>query len=746
MDESHVIDVLKEKEFNIEQKVESVKPQKNIDPSRAISAQRVFLNSNLKLNKRVNNVNSKGHLMTPQEQILAYYANRAAEANSNSNKTNQNIANNGVNVTINGNPNLKIVKKGHNRCNSSGVGIAPSKLLQYKRAELEKTAVMVSPVTQITAPGTTKANDKNKFTFGCTQKLVFDHINNDPARPKLKSGEQRKKENIEKQEPQKITTDYQNYMNSGYNKGILKGVITATKPKQEDKEVKNDQTQICLGLDSTNSNDPAINEINVSGKMEQHLENLVVGKQVGQGAYATVKVAYHKGLDKKVALKIYDKTKLIEPQRQKSVQREIKIMERLSNPFIAKLYDAFDTQKQVVLVMELVRGMSLHGYLKSKSGRRLPEPEARRLFRQIVTGIGYCHGKSITHRDIKLENLLLDESNNIKIIDFGFSTCIPNTKKIKIFCGTPSYMAPEIVSRKEYAGPPADIWALGVLLYAMLCGTFPFKGDSDKDLYRRITRGYFEIPDHLSTFSKALLLRILQIDPERRPTADQILVDIWLNSPDPIPKSINSARKDEHPERSYSHDTLRRDKIPPKEQPSTHPQITNNVCAGGTVNNNFHIVNNITHIITYAKEGMSSASNSPRTKNSKIGSFIDNDIVNSILRLGYTNSDVAQQMQIENSHIHVLYNKIKEQREKQQIVPVQPQYVPSIGSGFNSRQNSTRSKSRPAGLVFDKEEEINNVGNGIHSNYKYSLGSARGKILSQKNLFNNTSPFVLNDH
>mmetsp|Transcript_12366 Transcript_12366/g.6147 ORF Transcript_12366/g.6147 Transcript_12366/m.6147 type:complete len:107 (+) Transcript_12366:68-388(+) len=105
-----------------------------------------------------------------------------------------------------------------------------------------------------------------------------------------------------------------------------------------------------------------------------------------------------------------------------------------------------------------------------------------------MSAVSYCHSKNVTHRDIKLENILMDEAHCIKLIDFGFSTRMPNDKKMRIFCGTPSYMAPEIVSKREYCGPPADIWACGVLLFAMLCGTFPYKGPNDRELYRKIIR------------------------------------------------------------------------------------------------------------------------------------------------------------------------------------------------------------------------------------------------------------------
>ena len=128
------------------------------------------------------------------------------------------------------------------------------------------------------------------------------------------------------------------------------------------------------------------------------------------------------------------------------------------------------------MVLEYVAGGSTHGFLKSKPNRRMSEDDARGIYRQLINALQYLHSKCIAHRDIKLENVMLDERRNVKLIDFGFSTCIPNEQKIKMFCGTPSYMAPEIIRKIEFCGPPTDIYASGVLLFAFFCGQFPFRG------------------------------------------------------------------------------------------------------------------------------------------------------------------------------------------------------------------------------------------------------------------------------
>ena len=141
--------------------------------------------------------------------------------------------------------------------------------------------------------------------------------------------------------------------------------------------------------------------------------------------------------------------------------------------------------------MEYAQGESLHAHLKAQPQRRFSEEKAKRIISQLLQTLAYLHQRNVTHRDIKRENIIIDKKGQIKLIDFGFCCCSSNDVKLKIFCGTPSYMCPEIVMKQEYIGPPTDIWASGVLFYAMLCGQFPFRGMTDKELYKKISRGAF---------------------------------------------------------------------------------------------------------------------------------------------------------------------------------------------------------------------------------------------------------------
>lgn len=264
-----------------------------------------------------------------------------------------------------------------------------------------------------------------------------------------------------------------------------------------------------------------------SNKTEHFKQLYKVGSKVGQGAYASVRVAIDLATNQKVAIKIYEKAKIKDLQRRKGVRREIEILERLSHKNIVKIIDTVESNNHVNIILEYVSGSSLHHFLKKHHERRLDEEVARQIFLPIVEAIAFCHQKSIVHRDIKLENILL-EGRVPKLIDFGFSTTFQVDRKVKMFCGTPSYMAPEIVSRVEYRGDKADVWALGVVLYTMLQGVFPFKGESDQELYTRIQSGEYTLFHEISKEAAALLQGLLTVDPELRPSAEEVLEFAWL--------------------------------------------------------------------------------------------------------------------------------------------------------------------------------------------------------------------------
>lgn len=186
----------------------------------------------------------------------------------------------------------------------------------------------------------------------------------------------------------------------------------------------------------------------------------------------------------------------------------------------------------VVYAFDVYSG-NLCQYVKSK--KRLSESETRRIFLQVLLGIEYMHDIGIIHRDVKLENILFDSNRNMKLVDFGFSVgCRDANKKLKIFCGTPSYMPPEIVMRKEYLGRPVDIWSLGVLLFACLCGHFPFVAKTYPELYKKIAAADLKIPDYLSSAARDLIRRLLHPDPLKRLSPAKARKHPWCSPMAPL--------------------------------------------------------------------------------------------------------------------------------------------------------------------------------------------------------------------
>lgn len=185
----------------------------------------------------------------------------------------------------------------------------------------------------------------------------------------------------------------------------------------------------------------------------------------------------------------------------------------------------FETPNDIVLVMEYVPGGELYNLIERQG--RMPEPEARKFFQEILSAVHYCHLHKVVHRDIKPENILLDEDTNIKISDFGLSSMLRDGEFLKTACGSPNYAAPELISGSAYCGPEVDIWSIGVVLYALLAGYLPFDEGNIPALFSKIKSASYEMPHHISPLAKDLISRMLAADPVARITAKQIQEHPW---------------------------------------------------------------------------------------------------------------------------------------------------------------------------------------------------------------------------
>lgn len=242
-----------------------------------------------------------------------------------------------------------------------------------------------------------------------------------------------------------------------------------------------------------------------------------------------------------MAIKTIEKEFLKDEYSKKKLLREIYILKKIKHVNVIRILEVFETEKQVLIVMEHAGGGDLLHYVKKK--KFLPEKEARTIFRQIVYGLAHIHSRSVLHRDIKLDNILLDSDGGVKICDFGVSKIIDKACAINDQCGTPAYIAPEIITNEGYKGFYVDHWSLGVLLYAMLCGTVPFKASSMKDLHTLIHKAKYTYPVWVSTSiiyiilcsigAQNLIDGLLKIKPEERLSLPEVLDHAWVNEDDP---------------------------------------------------------------------------------------------------------------------------------------------------------------------------------------------------------------------
>ncbi|XP_029877666.1 serine/threonine-protein kinase SIK2 isoform X1 [Aquila chrysaetos chrysaetos] len=246
---------------------------------------------------------------------------------------------------------------------------------------------------------------------------------------------------------------------------------------------------------------------------------------LGKGNFAVVKLARHRITRSEVAIKIIDKSQLDAVNLEK-IYREVQIMKMLDHPHIIKLYQVMETKSMLYLVTEFAKNGEIFDYLASHG--RLSESEARRKFWQILSAVEYCHGRKIVHRDLKAENLLLDNNMNIKIADFGFGNFYKSGEPLTTWCGSPPYAAPEVFEGQQYEGPQLDIWSMGVVLYVLVCGALPFDGPTLPILRQRVLEGRFRIPYFMSEECEHLIRRMLVLDPSKRLTIAQIKEHKWM--------------------------------------------------------------------------------------------------------------------------------------------------------------------------------------------------------------------------
>ena len=271
-------------------------------------------------------------------------------------------------------------------------------------------------------------------------------------------------------------------------------------------------------------------ERNINYSKNEISQYQIKGK-IGEGMFGKVKLGIHLLTKEKVAIKIFDKGKIKNEKEVEYIEREISILKKLNHYNTIKLYNIIQNENFIFLIQEYVPNGELLHFLENPENMNLTENHICKIYQQIISGIEYLHEIGIAHRDLKLENILLNRDKNIKIIDFGLSNKYnkENGELLQSSCGSPCYAAPEMIKGIQYHGLDTDIWSSGILLYLMLCKSFPFNDKNNSKLYQKILSGKFNLPNYLSNEAKDLLSKLLKVNPIERIKLDEIKKHPWFN-------------------------------------------------------------------------------------------------------------------------------------------------------------------------------------------------------------------------
>jgi len=262
-------------------------------------------------------------------------------------------------------------------------------------------------------------------------------------------------------------------------------------------------------------------------KMEDAYE---VKKELGSGAFSIVKLAVHKKTKIQRAIKIIDKDAIKE--KKEMLEREVDILKRIQHPNIIAVVEIYETPRYLNLVMELATGGELFDSIVSRG--KYSEKDAASILQQVASACAYLHSIGIVHRDLKPENLLLESKGpdaKVKIADFGLSKIMEAQSVLQTACGTPGYVAPEVLIGEGY-NQEVDVWSIGVIMYILLCGFPPFYAENNSKLFEKIMAGTYSFPspywDKVSASAKDLVKCMLVVDPKNRYTSAQVMEHPWI--------------------------------------------------------------------------------------------------------------------------------------------------------------------------------------------------------------------------
>ena len=275
-------------------------------------------------------------------------------------------------------------------------------------------------------------------------------------------------------------------------------------------------------------------------------------KLIGKGAFGKVTLGIHKLTGKNVAIKTIEKSYMKDDFSKRKVFQEVYLLKKIKHSNVIRLLEVFESSKHLLMVMEYAGGGDLLKLIKKRGS--LKEGDSKFIFKQIAYGLAHIHCRSVIHRDIKLDNILLDCEKGVKICDFGVSKIIKKGQVIQEQCGTPAYLAPEIILDTGYEGFFVDVWSLGVLLYAMLCGTVPFKAPSLEELHKLILKGEFTFPEHLSKEAHNIVSSMIKLNPAERATIPQVLSHPWLKETNEMESDTDEEEEDDEEHKSNKND------------------------------------------------------------------------------------------------------------------------------------------------------------------------------------------------